>query len=125
MLEGDAAGAKDLERRRLAFHEAMVDLYRRAKAEAKYNATYFLGMISDIGGYETARYLIGTDRPSDGYVALYDRGRLDLTVEAVILLADWSELFTDGERAAARTRLLAYGFDVDAYLRRHGRPGTR
>jgi len=111
-----SVGGKD---RELAFHAAMVDVYARAKAEARYHATYFLGMISDIGGYQTAKYLIHTDRPSDGYVALYDRQRLDLTVEAVVLLPEWVDLFTDDERAIARRRLTDYRFDVDAYLVAH------
>ena len=99
-----------------AFHGAMVDLYKRAKAEAGYNATVFLSMVSDIGGLETARYLLGTSEPSDGYVALWERGRLDLTVEATVLNPRWRELFTEHELATARDRLRAYEFDVDAFL---------
>jgi len=34
----------DLEKR---FNEAMLDVYRRAKAEAYYNATRFLGMVTE------------------------------------------------------------------------------
>lgn len=99
-----------------AFHGAMVDLYKRAKAEAGYNATVFLSMVSDIGGLETARYLLGTSEPSDGYVALWERGRLDLTVEATVLNPRWRELFTEHELATARDRLRAYEFDVNAFL---------
>lgn len=104
--------------RELAFHEAMVDIYRRARIEARYNATYFLGMLADIGGYETAKYLIRTDKPSDGYTALYDRGRLDLTVEAEVLRPEWDDLFSPEDRRMATNRLTDYGFDVDEYLRR-------
>lgn len=50
------------------------------------------------GGYQTAKYLIHTDKPSDGYVALNDGQRLDLTDEAVVLLPEWADLFTDDER---------------------------
>jgi hypothetical protein len=38
----------DLETR---FNEAMLDVYRRAKTEVSYNATRFLGMVAEIGGY--------------------------------------------------------------------------
>jgi hypothetical protein len=99
-----------------AFHGAMVDLYKRAKSEAGYNATYFLSMVSDMGGLETARYLLHTSEPSDGYEALWERGRLDLTVEAAVLKPRWRGLFSDQELATARDRLLAYEFDVDAFL---------
>lgn len=37
------------------FEGAMFDIYRRAKAEAGYNATIFLKMISDQGGLATAK----------------------------------------------------------------------
>lgn len=109
-------GADTREATQTAFHEAMVDIYRRAKSEAGYTATYFLSMVSERGGYETALYLIHTDRPSDGYTALYERGRLDLTVEALVLRPDWDDLFTAEDRDVARKRLINYGFDVDKKL---------
>ena len=40
------------------FHEAMLDIYRRAKSEAGYNATRFIGMVVERGGLDTARYLM-------------------------------------------------------------------
>jgi hypothetical protein len=93
------------------FDMAMFDIYRRAKQEAGYNATIFLGMISDRGGLLTAKYLINSPKPSDGYTHLYERGRLDLTVEAMVVEnARWHELFTDGELTAASSRLQQYGY---------------
>ena len=87
-----------------AFHEAMVDIYRRAKSEAKYNATYFIGMVGDRGGYATALDLIRRDTPSDGYTALYELGRLDLTVEALVLRPEWADVIPVADREAARRR---------------------
>lgn len=97
-----------------AFHEAMVDIYRRAKSEAGYTATLFLRMVSERGGYETAQYLIHTDRPSDGYTALYERGRLDLTVEALVLSPQWDDLFSTEDKNLARRRLVDYGFALES-----------
>lgn len=101
------------------FHGAMLDIYRRAKSEADYNATRFIGMVSDRGGLETARYLLHATTVSDGYTALWERGRLDLTVEAVILASKWKPLFSKTEREIAIKRLREYEFggalpDVDA-----------
>ena len=93
------------------FHRAMIDLYKRAKIEAQYEAKIFLGMISERGGLETARYLLQTAEPSEGYVALWERRRLDLTVEAAVLKPEWSPLFSDDERSTARARLQAYGYE--------------
>jgi hypothetical protein len=67
------------------FDQAMFSIYDRAKAEANYNATLFLGMLQRRGGLLTAKQLINSPKPSDGYTALYERRRLDLTVEALVV----------------------------------------
>jgi hypothetical protein len=67
------------------FDGAMFEIYNRAKSEAGYNATIFLRMLGDRGGLATAKYLINSPKPSDGYTQLYERGRLDLTVEAMVV----------------------------------------
>jgi len=69
------------------FHESMLNIYRAAKAEAKYNAQRFLQMVVDHGGLEAARMLIHSTHVSEGYVALWERSRLDLTVEAMIVVS--------------------------------------
>jgi hypothetical protein len=74
------------------FNEAMLDIYRKAKSEAKYNAIRFLQMVV-----------------SDGYTALWERGRLDLTVESMILENEkFHELFSEEELAICRERLSQY-----------------
>jgi hypothetical protein len=93
------------------FDETMLDIYRRARDEAGYHATRFLRMLNDLGGLETARTLLHAANVSDGYTALWERQRLDLTVEAVILDRRWASLFTNEERESARQRLEAYGFN--------------
>ena len=92
------------------FDAAMLDIYRRAKSDAHYTATRFLGMVVERGGLETARYLLHAPTVSDGYTALWERGRLDLTVEVLILEPKWRTLFSDAERQIAVARLREYGF---------------
>jgi|SRR4051812_28703999 hypothetical protein len=92
------------------FNEAMLEIYRRAKAEAGYTATRFLGMVVERGGLPTARYLLHAQTVSEGYAALWERKRLDLTVEAMILRPEWNSLFSDDERRIAVGRLKEYGF---------------
>ena len=94
------------------FHEAMLEIYRRAKSDAGYNATRFLGMVSEHGGYEAARTLIQASTVSDGYTALWERGHLELTVEVLILKPEWHDLFSEEERNIARDRLTKYDFDL-------------
>lgn len=95
------------------FDVAMRQVYSRAKSEAGYDAKVFLGMLSSNGGLETARRLLASDKPSAGFVALWERQRIDLAVENVVLRYEFAALFTDDEREIARRRLRDHGFDVD------------
>jgi len=95
------------------FDEAMFNIYRTAKDEAGYNATVFLGMLSTRGGVATAKSLINATKPSDGYTALFERGRLDLTVEAMVVKnPEWRPLFVPVEIERAKKRLKQYGHDL-------------
>ena len=99
----------DLERK---FDAAMMSIYQCALSEANYRATRFHQMLCDNKGIETARILLHNQNVSDGYTALWERGRLDLTVEALILKEEWKELFTDDERQIAANRLTKYGYTL-------------
>jgi hypothetical protein len=100
---------KELEKE---FDMAMLDIYKRAKVEAGYNATRFLQMLHEHRGLETARILLHASNVSDGYTALWGRGRLDLTVEALILHQKWHPLFSDHELEIAQTRLKEYNYII-------------
>lgn len=99
----------DIEHR---FDLAMMAIYHSARNEAKYTATRFLQMLHEHRGLETARILLHSPTVSDGYTALWERRRLDLTVEALILQPQWHDLFTDSERDIARKRLKDYDYDL-------------
>ena len=92
------------------FDARMQDIYRLAKTEAGYHASRFLQMLGEHGGVETARILLNADEESDGYTALWELDRLDLTVEALVLEAEWRSLFTEEEVETARRRLEEYGY---------------
>ena len=93
-----------------SFHQAMVGVYERAKTEAAYTASRFIQMVSEHGGLETARQLLASDKVSDGFVALWEAKRLDLTVEVLILAPEWQDLFSEQERETALKRLRQYGY---------------
>jgi hypothetical protein len=101
----------------------MVDIYHRAKDETDYTATRFIQMVGERGGVETAKILIGADHESEGCAALFERGRLDLTVEAVVVdNPEYHPLFLPSELSKARSRLTKYGY---AFGQPRGRgPGT-
>jgi hypothetical protein len=97
----------DLERR---FNGAMVSIYETSKRELGYNATRFVQMISEQGGLTTAKQLLWSSAPSEGFTTPWERGRLDLTVEAHVLKIEFSPLFTDADRDQARDGLEVYGW---------------
>ncbi len=96
------------------FNEAMIDVYRRAKIECNYNAMYFLRMIGERGGLRAAKDLLDSPAVSSGFTELYLCGRLDLTVEALVLQSRWSSLFTESERTIAAKRLKELGYTPPA-----------
>ena len=88
----------------------MVNIYETAKDECDYNATYFIQMIAQYGGLETARRLLRAKEPQYGFTALWECGRLDLTVEAHVLKPEFEPLFSEHERSSARQRLDDHGY---------------
>lgn len=94
------------------FDDAMMDIYVRAKKEAKYTASRYLEMLHEHRGLETARMLINATEPSAGFTSLWEAKRLDLTVEALVIRPEWSELFEPDEIERARERLKQYKYPV-------------
>jgi hypothetical protein len=94
------------------FTSAMLDIYRRAKSEAHYNAPWFLQMIADYGGVGAARRLLVSAEVQTGFTALWERGRLDLTVEYHVLKPKFASLFTEEERNEAKKRLQLHGMKI-------------
>jgi hypothetical protein len=93
------------------FDEEMLGIYERALSEAHYKATRFLAMLHEYRGLETARLLIHSSTVSEGYTALWERKRLDLTVEAVVHdNPKWHPLFTRDELGICVKRLTDYGY---------------
>ncbi|MEH0980889.1 AAA domain-containing protein [Micromonospora sp. CPCC 205556] len=89
-----------------AFHEAMVRTYERARDEAHYHAALLLRMVTEKGGLATARQLLHHPVVSDGFTALWERGRVDLTAEAVVIRPRFRTLFTEEELAIASSRVV-------------------
>ena len=98
----------DLEKQ---FDEAMINVYRTAKEECGYNATYFLQMLHDKRGIATAKQLLASDGTQYGFEKLWEHGRLDITVECLVLNPRFQKLFDAKELDRARERLRKYKFD--------------
>lgn len=93
------------------FDEAMLNLFRAATDECDYTATYFLRMLDQIGGVQTAHQLLSDQTTQSGFARLWECGRLDLTVECLVLDRRFESLFDERERREARRRLQALGFE--------------
>ncbi|MCX6589908.1 MAG: hypothetical protein NTZ56_00125 [Acidobacteria bacterium] len=57
------------------------------------------------GPVGTVRYLLEKEELTEGFVSLVQAGKLDWTVEALVLQPRWGQLFSDGERAIAAERI--------------------
>lgn len=94
------------------FAHEMRGIYDRGRREVNYTASYFLSMLADLGPLSTARKLLNAPAVSDGFAALWERGRLDLTVEALVIQDRFASLFSDEELDAARRRLEQFGYEA-------------
>ncbi len=83
----------------------MVNVYRNALTEAHHKATKFLEMVTVRGGLAAAKMLLHTPYRPDGFAELWRCGRLDLTMECMLVQPPWNRLFTDEELRVARQRL--------------------
>lgn len=94
-----------MEKIKAEFHKRMVRIYAEVEQACGYRATRFRQMVAEKGGLATARELLHTTRTSNGLAELSLAGRLDLSMEQLVLQAPWSQLFTEQELQTARDRL--------------------
>ncbi len=87
------------------FHQAMLDTYKISVEECNYRPKAFLGMVVELGGVETAKRLLATNVIQSGLYELFECGRLDLTVENIVLKDEFRELFTPAELTEAKRRI--------------------
>jgi hypothetical protein len=92
------------------FDKAMFGIYHRAREQCDYNAVRFLQMLSEKLGLATAKHLLASGAPQEGFVHLWECGCLDLTVEALVLQDRFRSLFTKEELDEAHRRLEELGY---------------
>ena len=66
--------------------------------------------VEDADAMKQAHRILSGHKESDGFWALCDKGRADLTVEALAVKKQFTALFTDEEANNALNRLLAAGY---------------
>ncbi len=83
-----------------------------AQRVLNYRPALFLQMLGSSGGYQTVSTLISQPKPSDGFTRLWEGGRLDLSVEALVTESRWRRCFDADLLLAAETRLREAGYEV-------------
>jgi hypothetical protein len=92
------------------FDSDMKNIFFTAKREIHYVAARFIQLVSEEGGVLAAKRLISKDGGTDGFTVLWENHRLDLSVEALVLKPEYSDLFTDQEKEICRKRLSDAGY---------------
>ncbi len=91
------------------FEQALRGTYDAARKRG-YVATYFLQMLEEHGGKETAKRLLAKSEPQTGLFELWELGLLSESMEAAVLQDKFRGLFTEVELAEAHRRLEELGY---------------
>jgi len=86
------------------FHEAMINLCTSAIQECNCQSIS-LSMVVSLGGVQTAKRLLAGPVMQSGLFALSEYGRLDLSVESLVLEEEYRVLFEPKELSEAKKRL--------------------
>lgn len=73
--------------------------------EYQYTPTFFMQMLKDHGGVDTAKRLLAKSEPQTGLFELYNLKLLHESMEAVVLQDKYHSLFTEIELSEAHRRL--------------------
>jgi transcription termination factor NusB len=76
----------------------------------RYRPSYFLQMLDNYGAVGTAIKLVTADKFHEGFTKLWEFGRLDLTVEAIMRRSPYRQLFTKEVLDKALERLTSLGY---------------
>ena len=77
----------------------------RASIALGYNPTRFTNMLDAYGGVGVAKRLVASGELQDGIKKIVAMGHPELSMESIMLEAQFATLFARGELAAARWRL--------------------
>ena len=103
----ERGGGSILEER---FHDSMLDIFWLAGRATGYWASYFLRGVRNKGGVTEARDLLRKTGTSPGFERLKAEGRLDLSMEAIVIKPEFASLFNAQEIETAQQRLDDVGY---------------
>lgn len=88
----------------------MEEKFLQALAAAREEAAKLGIRIRPVTDLQNVHRCLSGHRESDGFYALADKGRLDLTMEALAVKKQFTALFSDEEANTALERLLSAGY---------------
>jgi len=95
------------------FNKAAWEIYNEARVKLKYDSEVFYRMINDHGGLGAVKNLINAGKPSQGFLFFLEKGKLNLSAEALALSdPKWAPLFSEKELNRARDRLKRHGYKI-------------
>ncbi|SFT90336.1 hypothetical protein [Paraburkholderia aspalathi] len=86
-----------------------------AKRDLGYDPRQFIAMLGVDGGFTAVSKLVGGRNPSDGFTKLWEKGRLDLSVEALVLETEWNRFFDEQLLQQAERKLKDAGYRYIRY----------
>ena len=93
-----------------AFDEALKKNLNEAETACGVLQKRLRADVERFGGVSCAKEMLRKGRQSEGFEALADAGRLDLSMEALVTAGKFGELFTDDEVNDCFSALCAAGF---------------
>ncbi|AQT43237.1 hypothetical protein BBC0178_017850 [Bartonella apihabitans] len=85
------------------FHKEMLAIYDKTLHEVGIRLPRFKQMVERNGGVKAAKKLLHSNSVSTGFSKLFEKGRLDLTVESLVANNEkWHPLFTEEEIKKAK-----------------------
>ena len=93
-----------------AFDAALRKAMEQAESECGVAQKRLRADVERFGGASCAKEMLRKGRQSEGFEALADAGRLDLSLEALVTAGKFGELFTDDEVNDCLSALCAAGY---------------
>lgn len=93
-----------------SFHQDMINLYKQIIKSIKYKPTRLMDFINKYGGYEAAVKYISTESNVQDFAVLWEKERLDLSVEALIATEAYRSLFQEEIVAFCDRKLKEYSY---------------
>jgi hypothetical protein len=75
-----------------------------------YRPSYLIKMISDDDSVVAVKSLLNGKTETYGFTTLFEKRRLDLSMENIVYSENWGDLFTEEEISIAKKRLKDYGY---------------